>query len=129
VTLLIQSNINRIEMRIVQTNHSKCALRNTKQKSGKAFPAMDCTSIGSESGLKFVNENPSDSIRRNDERDTIEGNENDSHSLKQEEPKISTVLGMMKDGREEWENAEDLIHYHTEFDSMELDESRSQQRK
>jgi hypothetical protein len=57
-----------------------------------------------------VNENAPDSIRHNDRPDFIEVNETESHSLKHEEPKTLTVLGMMRDGREELENVEDSNH-------------------
>jgi hypothetical protein len=50
-------------------------------------------------------ENAEDSILRNNESDSIETEERDLQTLKQEEPIISTVRGMTIDGREERENA------------------------
>jgi hypothetical protein len=56
-----------------------------------------------------VNENAFDSIRRNDELDSINTDERDVQSSKQEELIISTVRGMMMDTRGESENASILI--------------------
>jgi hypothetical protein len=42
--------------------------------------------------------------------------------MKQEEPRISTAGGMMMDGREEKENAENSIRRNNESDSKETDE-------
>jgi hypothetical protein len=53
--------------------------------------------------------NTKDLIRRNNESDSIETDENDPQTRKQREPKISIVRGMMMQGREERENAEDLF--------------------
>jgi hypothetical protein len=50
-------------------------------------------------------ENASGSIFRNNESDSIETDERDSQSAKQEEPIISTIRGMTMDAREELENA------------------------
>jgi hypothetical protein len=75
------------------------------QESGKAFAAMDCTSTGRLTDIRFVDENASDSILRNSEPDSIKTDERDLQSLKQEEPIISTVRGMTIDGREELEKA------------------------
>jgi hypothetical protein len=47
-----------------------------------------------------MNENARDSIRRNTESDLIEADERDRRALKEKEPRISTVRGMMIDVRE-----------------------------
>jgi hypothetical protein len=52
-----------------------------------------------------VDQNASDSIRHNNESDSTETDESDSQQLKQKEPRISTVRGMMMEVREEPKNA------------------------
>jgi hypothetical protein len=49
--------------------------RKTLQESGKAFAAMDCTSTGRQTDLRFVNENAPGSILRNNEYDSIKTDE------------------------------------------------------
>jgi hypothetical protein len=49
--------------------------------------------------------NTCDSIRPHNESDSTETDESDSQQLKQEEPRISTIRGMMMEVREEPENA------------------------
>jgi hypothetical protein len=46
--------------------------------------------------------------------------------MKQEEPRISTAGGMMMDGREDSENAEDSIRRNNKLDSKETDERNGQ---
>jgi hypothetical protein len=79
--------------------------RAISQSPGKASAAMDCTSTGRHTDIRFVHENASDSIRRNNESDSIEIDESDSQLEKQPELRISTVRGMAMDVREEKENA------------------------
>jgi hypothetical protein len=62
---------------------------------------MDCTSTGRHTDNRFVDENAYDPILRNNESDSNEIDENDLHMEKQDEPRISTVRGMMMDVREE----------------------------
>jgi hypothetical protein len=83
--------------------------RKTLQESGKVFAAMDCTSTGRLTDIRFVHENALGSILRNNESDSIETDERDPQQVKQEEPIISTVRGMTIDEREELKNAVDRI--------------------
>jgi hypothetical protein len=96
--------------------------RETLQKRGKAFAAMDWTSPGRQIDISFVDENASDSILRNNESASIDTDERDLQPLKQEEPIISTVRGMTIDGREDLENAFDSILRNNESDSIKTDE-------
>jgi hypothetical protein len=68
--------------------------RDISQPSGKASTAMNCTSTGKRTDIRFVNENAHDSIRRNNESESIEIDESDLQPEKQEEPRISMVRGM-----------------------------------
>jgi hypothetical protein len=52
--------------------------------------------------------------------------ESDSQNEKQFDPRISTLLGIMIDSSDEYENASDSIRVKCEFDSNEIDESESQ---
>jgi hypothetical protein len=79
--------------------------RAVSQSPGKTSTAMDCTSTGRHTDIRFVHEKASDSIRRHNESDSIKINETALQPLKQEEPRISTVRGMTMDAREEKENA------------------------
>jgi hypothetical protein len=85
---------------------SKKAKRKTKTDKKQCFTFMNLSKIrenircnglyihGRHIDFAFVNENASDSIFRNDESDSIEIDESDLQSLKQDEPRISTVHGM-----------------------------------
>jgi hypothetical protein len=74
-------------------------------------------------------ENANDSIRLNNDPDSIEIDESDLQRLKQDEPRTSTLRGITMDGREEPENAEDSIRRNNESDSIETGESDPQQEK
>jgi hypothetical protein len=59
--------------------------------------------------LREEAKNAFDSILRNSESDSIEIDESDLQSLKQDEPRISTVRGVMIDVREEPQDASDSV--------------------
>jgi hypothetical protein len=95
---------------------------------------MDCTSTGRHTDLSFVAEKASASIRRKNESDSIESNESDWQPLKQPEPRIPTIRGMMMEVKEEPENAFDSIcrqkiRRNNEPDSNEIDECDLRSRK
>jgi hypothetical protein len=66
---------------------------------------MKSTSTDRHTDLKFVDKNAPDSIRPNSESGSIAIDESDLQREKQEEPRISTVRGMIMEVREEQKNA------------------------
>jgi hypothetical protein len=85
--------------------------------------------ISTEHGIKidssFDDENAYDPIRFNDDGDSNEIDESDSHFAKQDDPRISTSRGIKIDSTFEPENANESIRFNDDGDSNEIDESDS----
>jgi hypothetical protein len=62
-------------------------------------------------------------MRFNRELDSNEIDESDVQHEKHAEPRISTLLGITIDSRDEYENADDSIRINREFDLNEMEES------
>jgi hypothetical protein len=73
-----------------------------------------------------LDRNFSDASRRHTECDSIETDESDLPSVKQEESRIATVREMAIDARDESENAFGSIRRNNEPDAIETDESDMQ---
>jgi hypothetical protein len=98
--LLVQINQHQINNSNASLSRNFAGIRESIRCNGLHIDRED-------TDIRFVDENASDSIHRNNEPDSIETNERDLQPRKQEESRISIFAGMTMNGREEQENAND----------------------
>jgi hypothetical protein len=93
----------------------------------KAETSTNSTFRGIKIDSRFESKNAFDSIRFNDDGDSNEIDESDSHQRKQDDPRISTEHGIKIDSRPESDNASDSIRFSDDGDSNEIDESEAEE--